>query len=373
MTLFYLANTDAFVFLSAEASVFVGAGATLYSSSNLQTPIIQSLAAGRTVQIEGTVVSQPANAVTLLADEFGIGNHVVAIGTSGAAYANANFASVFVAGTGDVVRNAGQITGGGGVWGNGWGAGRLENDGAIVGVRFAAVKLYDGAGANTILNGGTISGVGGVLLQNATATILNLADGEIRSTTAAAAAIDGSLAGTGFTLRNLGAVIGVDDAVLGSAAADTLRNDGVIDGDVLLGGGNDVFRGRKGLIEGELRGGDGNDTLITGRGDDALFGDRGLDRLDGGAGDDTMTGGANPDVFVFSRAGAGGADLVADFQNGFDDLDLTAFRFAGFAAVSALARDVAGGMLLDLSTAGGGTVLLTGMTTALFDAGDVLL
>ena len=374
MSLFYVASTDALVFLSAESAVFVGAGATLYSTSNLQIPTIESLAAGRTVQIEGTVASQPANPVTLRMDEIGTGNHTVVIGTAGAAYGNANFASVFVAGTGNLLHNSGLITGGGGVWGNGWGAGRLENDGDIVGLRFAGVKLFDGVGSNTILNGGVITGTGGVVLQNATATIVNLAEGEIRSTSATAAAIDASLAGAaGFTLRNLGTVTGLDDAVLGSAGADTIRNDGLIDGDVLLGAGNDVFRGRKGLVEGELRGGDGNDTLISGRGDDLLLGERGLDRLDGGAGDDTMTGGQNPDVFVFSRAGAGGADLVTDFQDNLDDLDLTAFRLANFTVVSGLARDVTGGLLLDLATVGGGTVVLQGMTKALLDAGDVLI
>ena len=363
-----LSDTDFTYVLSIQNSIFVGPNATLYSTTVETTPIITSTTAGRTVRIEGTVLGQNATAITMT-----LGDHTVVIGPDGATFSNRNWVNTVVDGANNLIQNFGFISGGGGIWGTGWGSGRIENDGTIAAQRVAAIKLIDGIGGNVIVNDGLITGTGGIVLQNAVATIRNGAEGEIRSNSAAVAAIDGSLASTGFIIRNLGTIAGLDDAILGSINADTVRNDGVIDGDVLLGGGNDVFRGRKGLIEGELRGGDGNDTLITGRGDDALFGDRGLDRLDGGAGDDTMTGGANPDVFVFSRAGAGGADLVADFQDNVDDLDLVAFRLASFAAVQDLARDVAGGLVLDLGSVGGGTVLLAGMNKALLDAGDVLI
>ena len=352
-----------------NTSIFVGRGATQYWNFEDSTlPLITSSIAGTTVRIEGTVLGTRATAILLA-----VTDQTVIIGPTGSSYSNPNWVDLVVNGTNNLIQNFGFISGGGGIQGTGWGSGRIENDGTIAAQRYAGIKLIDGIGNNTIINDGLITGTGGIVLQNAVATIRNGTEGEIRSNSAAVAAIDGTLAATGFVIRNLGTIAGPDDAVLGSAFGDTVRNDGVIDGDVLLGGGNDVFRGRKGLIEGELRGGDGNDTLITGRGDDALFGDRGADRLDGGAGDDTMTGGQGSDVFVFSRAGAGGADLVADFQDNVDDLDLVAFRLASFAAVQDLARDVAGGLVLDLGSVGGGTVLLAGMSKALLDAGDVLI
>ncbi len=363
-----LDDTDFTYVLSIQNSIFIGPNATLYSTTSETTPIILSTVAGRTVRVEGTVLGQNATAITMT-----LGDHTMVIGPDGATFSNRNWVNSVIDGANNLIQNFGFISGGGGIWGTGWGSGRIENDGTIAAQRVAAIKLIDGIGNNTIINNGLITGTGGIVLQNAVASIVNGADGEIRSNSAAVAAIDGSLASTGFTIRNLGTIAGPDDAVLGSVNADSLRNDGVIDGDVLLGGGNDAFRGRKGLIEGELRGGDGNDTLITGRGDEALLGDAGSDRLDGGAGDDSMTGGAGSDVFVFSRTGGGGADLVTDFQDNRDDLDLTAFRFADVGAVASLARDVAGGLLLDFGSLGGGTVLLSGMTKAQLDAGDVLL
>lgn len=76
--------------------------------------------------------------------------------------------------------------------------------------------------------------------------------------------------------------------------------------DVLLGlGGNDTLTGLGG--NDRLEGGDGNDTLIGGPGNDVLI---------GGAGDDT---------FVWTAADRGGNyhDIVKDFGNGDDKLDLS--------------------------------------------------
>lgn len=363
-----LADTDFTYVLSVQSSIFVGPNATLYSTTVETTPIIDSPAAGRTVRIEGTVLGQNAYAISMT-----LGGHTVVVGEGGSVFSNRDWVTMLISGPDVFVQNFGLVSGGAGIWGSGWGGGRIENDGTIAAQRYAAVKLMDGVGPNTILNSGLITGTGGIVLEDATATIVNRAGGEIRSTSAAVAAVDGTDAGTGFVLRNAGTVMGLDEAILGSALADTVRNEGAIIGDVRLAGGNDLFRGRPGTIDGELRGGNGNDTLITGQGDDSLFGDAGFDRLDGGAGDDSLTGGGGGDVFVFTRAGKGGADTIADFADGQDDLDLAAFGFTGFAAVAALATDLAGGMLLDLDDRGGGTVFVRGFAKAQFDAGDVLL
>jgi len=370
MGIVVLTNTDRLYFLSADNSIFVGDNATLFSTTTFDTPLIESFASGRTVQVEGTLLSQTANAVILSADDLGTGDHTVVVGESGAAYANRNYVTLVVDGTGSLVQNFGLISGGGGVWGFGWGNSRLENEGSIAAQRFAAVKLFDTVGVNAIVNGGEITGAGGVVFDNATATIVNEAGGEIRSNTAAVAAVDGSI-GTGVVLRNAGTVTGIDDAVIASGLADRVVNTGTIDGDVLLGNGNDVYRGKSGTLVGELRGGSGNDTLIGGLGDDTIFGEIGNDRIGGSAGDNLLSGGAGADVFFFSRGG--GDDVVTDFADNSDDLDLTAFRFASFTAVTGRATNVAGGLLLDFETIGGGTVFLQGMTKAMLDAGDVLL
>lgn len=363
-----LADTDFTYVLSSQSSIFVGPNATLYSTTTETTPIIGSTVAGRTVRIEGTVLGQNATAMTLTQ-----GEHTIIVGADGATFSNRNWVSIVVDGANNLVQNFGLVSGGAGIWGTGWGGGRIENDGTIAAQRVSAVKLINGIGTNTIVNDGLITGTGGIVLENAVATIVNGAGGEIRSGTAAVAAIDGALASTGFLVRNAGAITGLDDAILGSVNGDVVRNGGTITGDVLLGNGNDVYRGRHGRLEGELRGGGGNDTLIAGIDDDALFGDGGADRLDGGGGDDTLTGGAGGDVFVFNRIGGGGNDVVADFVDNLDDLDLSAFRLPDLAAVAARARDLAGGLLIDLTGVGGGTILLPGLTKAQLDAGDLLL
>ncbi len=76
-----------------------------------------------------------------------------------------------------------------------------------------------------------------------------------------------------------------------------------------------------------LTGTDFNDVISGGAGNDTLYGGDGDDLLIGGAGNDTMTGGLGADVFKWSLADAGTAgtpaqDVITDFGNGEDKLDL---------------------------------------------------
>ena len=372
---FILTNTRSTInFEESGDELFVGRGATLYY--DLFSPTVFHFADVNrlTVQVEGVVASQEVNAIVLYKDSAGAGNNTVVIGADGAAYCNRDYVSVFLEGTGNAVQNFGLVSGGGGVWGSGWSNGTIENDGTVAGLRFAGVKLLDGSGDTRIINGGLITGAGGVVLENDSATVINVAGGEIRSNAVAVAAVDASLGAVrGLTLRNDGELTAVGTAVQGSNLADTVVNRGVMNGDVLLGAGNDLFNGRRGTLDGILRGGDGNDTLLAGAGagGDTIYGDFGADRLEGGAGDDLLYGGGSRDVFAFSRGT--GNDVVADFQDAADDLDLSLLRFASFAAVSALATNVTGGLLLDLTSRGGGTVFVQGFTKAQFDATDVVL
>ncbi|MBF9232728.1 calcium-binding protein [Microvirga alba] len=141
------------------------------------------------------------------------------------------------------------------------------------------------------------------------------------------------------------------DSLIGQDASDVLRGLGrndVMKGeggfDTLFGGaGNDRLLGGAG--EDKLWGDTGKqalkggaDTLLGGSGDDQLFGEggndmlnggTGNDRLKGGMGADQLTGGSGADTFVWSDVREtgrtiGNADLVRDFQAGWDKLDLSA-------------------------------------------------
>lgn len=121
----------------------------------------------------------------------------------------------------------------------------------------------------------------------------------------------------GLRVHNSGTL---DGLVQLSAYADLLVNTGTIDGDVNLGGGDDVYDGRLGQLVGTLDGYDGNDVLLAGAGNQHIFGGFGNDTLSGGAGNDTLTGGKGTDSFRF---GSGfGQDIVADFEVGQDFIDV---------------------------------------------------
>ncbi|THH35166.1 calcium-binding protein [Aliishimia ponticola] len=174
-----------------------------------------------------------------------------------------------------------------------------------------------------------------------------------------------------------------NDTLQGQAGSDSLY--GGRDADLMLGGtGNDVLRGNRGddeMLGGnnndDLRGGGNNDWLDGGSGDDYLSGDNGADTIIGGAGNDVMRGGSSgsagdgsADTFVF--APGDGLDVIRDFEDGRDVIDLSAYGFASFAAdVAPLAVDTTTGMRIDLGP--GDVVYIDILKTADFDAGDVLL
>ena len=84
----------------------------------------------------------------------------------------------------------------------------------------------------------------------------------------------------------------------------------------------------------------GADFIAGGEGDDAIFAGSGSDTLVGGVGVDTLIGGSGADVFRFgwvrepsatsfvldSGVGAGNRDVVLDFRQGRDKLDLSGYE-----------------------------------------------
>ena len=129
-----------------------------------------------------------------------------------------------------------------------------------------------------------------------------------------------------------------DDTVLAGYGADTVQ--GGVGDDLIQGWGvlaqSSLYRdayARDADGGDALQGDAGDDTLLGGGGDDLLQGGDGADLLDGGTGADTLQGGAGADRFVFGALDARArlpvydtrGDVVADFQDGIDHLDFSAF------------------------------------------------
>jgi Ca2+-binding RTX toxin-like protein len=130
------------------------------------------------------------------------------------------------------------------------------------------------------------------------------------------------------------------DVLDGGEGNDTLSGGDDIDTDALVGGNGvdllDFSHEMTGFSFALEEGGsgiamvDGDDIyvemegVIGGSGNDSLTGNAGDNILRGGAGSDTLTGGDGSDIFDYnalSDAGATG-DVITDFQEGLDDLDL---------------------------------------------------
>jgi Ca2+-binding RTX toxin-like protein len=114
------------------------------------------------------------------------------------------------------------------------------------------------------------------------------------------------------------------------------------------GSGNDRIQGGDG--HDIIAGASGNDWLFGGAGNDRLNGGSGNDMIAGGAGADHMTGGNGYDVFIFRNATdigtkSGAHDIVNDFQQGVDKLDLSALFSGNVTVMSVTSAAKAGGAL----------------------------
>ena len=89
-----------------------------------------------------------------------------------------------------------------------------------------------------------------------------------------------------------------------------------------------------------------------------IFGGAGNDIVNGGAGADTLFGGAGNDTFVFT--GGGGQDVVMDFKQGDDVLqiarNINGLNISNASDVAARVLDVGGNAVIDLGN--GDTVTL---------------
>ena len=278
-----------------------------------------------------------------------------------------------------------------GIGSNHW----AQVEGTVVGG--VGITLGDDATADSgervlVTATGVVSGaMGGVVVTAHDSTVTNygLIDGGM-----AAIGVHGSGAGTthvfnagvlhsnqigiwnigteALSVRNTGTIDGIA-SVVGSTAADTVRNLGQMFGDVVLNGGNDLYDGRGGSIEGSIFGGAGNDTFRLGAG---------IETVDGGAGWDTLdfrSGGAIRVALDGSFANTGRA--ADDSYTGIEAIfgsNFGADRLTGDAAANALrgfggADTLAGGAGNDMLFGGAGHDRLVGGAgnDALFgDAGN---
>ncbi|QHQ35164.1 calcium-binding protein [Algicella marina] len=355
-----------------------------------------------TITIDGTVLSEDdgvdggGNRLLLHVGT----NGVVNVGSDGLRTVGTN-ATVIVEGTVNAVDQGIEMEGTNGT---------LLNSGYIFSAEEAVEIATTGA---TVFNSGTIESTntafdvnGGNAVITNTGTIIGGSEAMDFSDVAAESSI------TFFNSGTVESTFG-PRAILGSAGRDFIFNTGTLDGNVALGGGNDVFDGRGGTVIGTvygqggsdtiyagagggeingggggdrliggagedilagasgadvLRGNGGNDDLRGGGGDDLMFGGAGSDFLkgfgdddimDGGRGNDNLNGGAGDDTFVFQLNA--GDDRIFAWENGADVIDLSAYELGSIFDVSAAITDVGADAVVDLSALGGnGSITIVG-------------
>ena len=177
--------------------------------------------------------------------------------------------------------------------------------------------------------------------------------------------LDGGVGVDWVTFMGETRAVRLDLAVTGSQATghgvDVLRNIENIHG----GAGNDHLLGNAGanLIRGgygadAIYGRYGHDLLQGNAGNDILAGGFGNDTLDGGVGNDRIRGGAGTDTFVF-RSGSD-HDVILDFQDDIDTIQLLDIEVANFAQPRSYASESGSAVVLDF---GHGDVLIIHNTT----------
>ncbi|MEO1134966.1 MAG: M10 family metallopeptidase C-terminal domain-containing protein, partial [Cyanobacteria bacterium J06639_1] len=148
----------------------------------------------------------------------------------------------------------------------------------------------------------------------------------------------------------------------------TVNNDGLLVGNVRLSEFDDVFDSSQGFV---TNSNDDDGEVLGLGGDDILIGGRDRNVLSGGAGDDTLTGGLGVDTFVYAPD-ALGADVITDFTDGEDLLDVSAFSFgvADLQAVIGGAQQIGAATLLTFAP--DNTALLQDVQVAQIDAADFI-
>lgn len=202
------------------------------------------------------------------------------------------------------------------------------------------------------------------LIGDNTPENINLSTGQLTNTPGGVLALGGNDTVIGSADSEL--ILGNEgqDSISGGAGNDTLL--GGKDSDFVDGGiGNDLVRGD---LDGDIiRGGDGNDSLFGGRGTDQLFGDAGDDFLSGDRDRDTLTGGEGSDIFALAIGG--GLDIITDFGNGSDFIQVP----AGVSISDILIESSSAFTLLSLRSTGEPLAQLNNVPASSLTTGRLLL
>ena len=161
-----------------------------------------------------------------------------------------------------------------------------------------------------------------------------------------------------------------DDLLFGGEGNDRLYGDldGQTGNDEIYGGaGNDMAFGGAG--DDTLYGGTGDDYLDGGTGNDELHGGEGNDTLYANWGDNTLEGGEGDDTFMFIPGTGAGTNVITDFTNGEDNIDLS--RIQGISGFEDLTITADGNdAVIDLSAHNAGTIRLEDTSISDLDATD---
>jgi len=119
----------------------------------------------------------------------------------------------------------------------------------------------------------------------------------------------------------------------------------------------------------------GGDSLFGRGGNDTLDGGAGKDFLYGGAGNDTLTGGADQDAFIFQYSGNGpvdiGHDVVTDFTDGQDQIQVDHTIFADFASVQSHMQQVGNDVVITVDA--NNSITLSNVNINSLSANDFLI
>ncbi|MCB1517007.1 MAG: hypothetical protein KDJ19_05245 [Hyphomicrobiaceae bacterium] len=340
------------------------------------------------VWIEGAVFSDAANAVALDQDAFGYGANRVYVGGSGSISATTGIA-LRVEGSSNFVTNLGEIGGTTAVYIPNADLAQIRNDGSLIGWANNGVQTVSGSEVELVNTG--------LIQAHQTAVYFTSSDGRVVNSGTISGGTNGikfsSTIGSKVYNTETGVISSypTSDAVAFGTGDDLLINHGQLIGNVVFNGGDDTFKGRSGSVDGNVSGGDGNDTLIgssadddnlrgnndhdtlKGRaGDDVLDGGSGRDHLFGGKDDDTLTGGTQRDYFHFGRNQD--HDTITDFENGVDKLELSAFGFSSKAQALSQFFEIGGAANDKVGFDYKGTfIVIKGVDLADIDNADLLI
>ncbi len=353
--------------------IFIAEGVTRGSTDLLADAVTSDGFSAVQVHVLGSVVAggDGATGLDLAAKDRAfnadaLGLHNVTVGAAGSVTGGLYGMTLF--GARNSVDNQGEVTG------RTWGIASLgdrfqltnsgtitghESDGVVVGAVFID---YSAPASPDIVNHGLIQSLGkngsanAVDMRGAAPGVAKLANYGTLSA-ASGIAVTGDDDGVD-KVSNFGLIHG---DVLQLGGDDVFRNGGHVNGDVDLGNGSDLFKGKGGEVEGLILGNAGNDTIGSGLSDNLINGGDGNDQLSGGSGDDTLLGGlgadrtrggGGEDTFRFKSVMESGPafadrDTITAFQKGEDLIQLAAidadtgvagnqaFTFIGSSAFSA--------------------------------------